>query len=154
MARMMLRRTKSSSLLPIVRLTNYFYPEDTTTSNSTTKDTTQLMEVYSTTHHHSRGDGARGTVTPPPDYEQLYQAMQFDTMVTEEGDRVRKKYACQGNPPYIPGVSVAVGSMVSFVCFPVRLFRGRSWGILADGFCRTEVGCFGFGGGGFEYAWE
>ena len=81
----MLRRTKSSSLLPIVRLTNYFYPED--------KDSAQVtsMEVYSTQPAHS---GRQGALTPPPDYEQLYQAMQLDTL--NEEDRVRRKYACQG----------------------------------------------------------
>ena len=91
MARM-LRRTKSSSLLPIVRLTNYFYPEDPKEPH--------LMEVYS----HAAASGTSrgrppGTLTPPPDYEQLYQAMQLDTV--NETDRVRKKYACQGTflPP-------------------------------------------------------
>ena len=81
----MLRRTKSSSLLPIVRLTNYFYPEDKESSQVTS------MEIYSTQAAHS---ARQGTLTPPPDYEQLYQAMQLDTL--NEEDRVRRKYACQG----------------------------------------------------------
>src|SRR5579859_7017953 len=87
----MLRRTKSSSLLPIVRLTNYFYPED--------KDSAQVtsMEVYSTQAAHS---GRQGALTPPPDYEQLYQAMQLDTL--NEEDRVRRKYACQGVSLVLP----------------------------------------------------
>ena len=89
----MLRRTKSSSLLPIVRLTNYFYPDSTGTdhvkelglSMTNTPDGGE-MQVYP----------GPGSSTPPPDYEQLYLAIQRGTFEGIEDERVRKKYACQG----------------------------------------------------------
>jgi len=64
------------------------------------------MEVYS----HAAASGtsrAQGTLTPPPDYEQLYQAMQLDTV--NETDRVRKKYACQGtfHPPPVQELTLS-----------------------------------------------
>jgi hypothetical protein len=40
-----------------------------------------------------------GRLTPPPDYEQLYEAMQMETMSDVAEERVRKKYACQGIVP-------------------------------------------------------
>ena len=88
----MLRRTKSSSLLPIVKLTNYFYPETTAVGNlDVDKDLTEsrVLDVY------PRRVGS-GSLTPPPDYDQLYQAMQVESMAEHDEDRVRKKYACQG----------------------------------------------------------
>jgi len=100
----MLRRTKSSSLLPLVR---YFYgdspedsskdmfPNDTTSQQSTC--TTRSISISSAVDvWNSRitasGNAPSGSLTPPPDYEQLYQAMQLEN----HDDRVRKKYACQG----------------------------------------------------------
>src|SRR5436305_3607105 len=93
----MLRRTKSSSLLPIVRLTNYFYPDQTdvnvqeleigASSNSSS------VEMYPS---NGRRDVSSGSTTPPPDYEQLYQAMQLDVLEGISEERLRKKYACQG----------------------------------------------------------
>jgi hypothetical protein len=95
----MLRRTKSSSLLPIVRLTNYFYPETAETvavaGDFTTVDVYAQRRVGSTG---SAGAGREGSLTPPPDYEQLYQAMQLDNFDGLHEERVRKKYACQGSP--------------------------------------------------------
>jgi hypothetical protein len=91
----MLRRTKSSSLLPIVRLTNYFYP-DTTGVDVKVEELglrSDTVDVYS----RSVSGRSTGSLTPPPDYEQLYQAMQLDSNFDGIGDeRVRKKYACQG----------------------------------------------------------
>ena len=96
----MLRRTKSSSLLPIVRLTNYFYPD---TAASVEKPgfsaTTTTVDVYarrSVSGGSSASAGREGSLTPPPDYEQLYQAMQLDNFEGLQEERVRKKYACQG----------------------------------------------------------
>jgi len=84
----MLRRTKSSSLLPIVKLTNYFYPE----SPSLEMSETGVMDIY------QRRGASSGRLTPPPDYEQLYQAMQVENMTDPAAEeRVRKKYACQGS---------------------------------------------------------
>lgn len=80
----MLRRTKSSSLLPLVR---YFYPE----TSEVKVEELGVREVYP---HGS----LTGSLTPPPDYEQLYQSMQLDAIDVGE-ERVRRKYACQGSPP-------------------------------------------------------
>jgi hypothetical protein len=95
----MLRRTKSSSLLPIVRLTNYFYPEPT--AEKTGREFT-TVDVYARRSGGSAGRsverGREGSLTPPPDYEQLYQAMQLDNFEGLQEERVRKKYACQGSP--------------------------------------------------------
>jgi hypothetical protein len=84
----MLRRTKSSSLLPIVRLTNYFYPENT---EGKELGLTTEMEVYPST---SRRVG--GGSSTPLDCEQLYRAMKLESFERIEDERVRKKYACQG----------------------------------------------------------
>lgn len=100
----MLRRTKSSSLLPIVR---YFYPDST--PNEVDLNTAPLMDVRVLSSGTCR--------TPPPDYEQLYQAMQLDHSAEAEEERVRKKYACQG---------------INFSSY---------------GNFRFEVSCFGAGGG-------
>lgn len=81
----MLRRTKSSNLLPIVKLTNYFYPEPTTSVEDSENG---VMDVYPRR--------SSGRLTPPPDYEQLFQAMQVESMSEAAEERVRKKYACQG----------------------------------------------------------
>jgi hypothetical protein len=78
----MLRRTKSSSLIPIVRLTNYFYPENKEL------ELTSEIEVY------PRRVGSGGS--NPPDCEQLYRAMKLESFERMEEERVRKKYACQG----------------------------------------------------------
>jgi len=83
----MLRRTKSSSLLPIVRLTNYFYPD-------AGKEGIEVMDLEG----NRRGSGS---LTPPPDYEQLYEAMQVQGYEGIEEERVRKKYACQGRTPIL-----------------------------------------------------
>jgi hypothetical protein len=98
----MLRRTKSSSLLPIVR---YFYPEPEIRDLDIGTPRTAMMDVRV------------GSRTPPPHYEQLYQAMQLDHHENIEEERVRKKYACHGTPllVYIP--------------------------------MRFEISCFGVGGG-------
>ena len=77
----MLRRTKSSSLLPLVK---YFYPD----TSEVKVEELGVREVYP---HGS----LTGSLTPPPDYEQLYQAMQLDAIDGGE-ERVRRKYACQG----------------------------------------------------------
>jgi hypothetical protein len=88
----MLRRTKSSSLLPIVR---YFYPESSEIKDLDIRTRpTAMMDVRVVTS---------GSRTPPPDYEQLYQAMQLDHNENIEEERVRKKYACQGTPPLSRG---------------------------------------------------
>ena len=105
----MLRRTKSSSLLPIVRLTNYFYPENTGRKEL---ELSAGTDVYPTT---TRRVG-NGSSTPPPDYEQLYQAMQLEKLEGLEEERVRKKYACQGISTSAMGTDD-----------------------------RVKVGCFGFG---------
>jgi len=95
----MLRRTKSSSLLPIGRLANYFYPE---TPAVDVKEmglaaTAPGMEVYPRVA--SASSSSSGSLTPPLDYEQLYNAIQLDTSDGNEDERVRKKYACQGKTP-------------------------------------------------------
>ena len=81
----MLRRTKSSSLLPIIRLTNYFYPENNEVKEL---ELTSEIEVY------PRRVGSGGST--PPDCEQLYRAMKLESFERMEEERVRKKYACQG----------------------------------------------------------
>jgi hypothetical protein len=100
----MLRRTKSSSLLPIVRLTNYFYPESSGVEGkvddlglSTTSATNPgaLMDIYPG-RNGPTSSSSLGGLTPPPDYEQLYHALQLDNFDGTGDDRVRKKYACQG----------------------------------------------------------
>ena len=96
----MLRRTKSSSLLPIVRLTNYFYPE-LSEEKELGMMATPVMDVFDprvSAAGRSTGVSAQGSLTHPPDYEQLYQAMQMQSYDDNGGsERVRKKYACQGN---------------------------------------------------------
>ena len=83
----MLRRTKSSSLLPIVRLTNYFYPENTEVKEL---ELTNGMEVYPST---AKRVGSGGST---PDCEQIYRAMRLESFERIEDERIRKKYACQG----------------------------------------------------------
>ena len=95
----MLRRTESSSLLPIVRLTNYFYPETAEKVAVAGGDFT-TVDVYAPRRVGSAGSGREGSLTPPPDYEQLYQAMQLDGFDGLHEERVRKKYACQGPTPH------------------------------------------------------
>ena len=123
----MLRRTKSSSLLPILRLTNYFYPDgkqsidETIMTTPSPQSSSPIFNPYSppsrnssvSSRHSSSSASSNGRshaassvstnvgsreLSLPPDYEQLYSAMQldvaFDTTVEEE--RVRRKYACQG----------------------------------------------------------
>jgi len=97
----MLRRTKSSSLLPLVR---YFYgdspddsPKDLFPETPQATCTTRPVSISSAVDvWNSRvtvtGNAPSGSLTPPPDYEQLFQAMQLEN----NDDRVRKKYACQG----------------------------------------------------------
>jgi hypothetical protein len=89
----MMRRTKSSGLLPIVRLTNYFYPEASEKVNAL-GFRPPVVEIY------DQRVAATGSRTPPPDYEQLYQSMQLDH-ADGDSERVRKKYACQGLPPLL-----------------------------------------------------
>jgi hypothetical protein len=110
----MLRRTKSSSLLPIVR---YFYPDSTPTEVDL--NTAPLMDVRVLSSGTCR--------TPPPEYERLYQAMQLDHSAEAEEERVRKKYACQGIKFFSCGdfrfeVS-CLGTGGGFVCF----WKSRSW---------------------------
>ena len=92
----MLRRTKSSSLLPIVRLTNYFYPE---TADKTAASEFTNADTYA---QGPTGNSRQGSLTPPPDYEQLFQAIQSHNFDGLREERVRKKYACQGRPPRNP----------------------------------------------------
>jgi hypothetical protein len=120
----MLRRTKSSSLLPIVRLTNYFYPTTDDVSATTT-----TVDVYPTRRSVSAAanspGGREGSLTPPPDYEQLYQAMQLDNFEGLQEERVRKKYACQGPPPpfLLEGVRVlTVRTEIGCECAGGRFF--------------------------------
>jgi len=103
----MLRRTKSSSLLPIVRLTNFFYPDGKQSTDETimtapsSQSSSPLFDPYappsrnsSVSSHHSsssagstvRGQAASSVSTNVgsrelslhPSYEQLYSAMQLD----------------------------------------------------------------------------
>lgn len=92
----MLRRTKSSTLLPIGRLTNYFYPETPAVhvKEMGLTATAPVMEVYPRVA--SASSSSSGSLTPPLDYEQLYNAIQLDALDGNEDERVRKKYACQG----------------------------------------------------------
>jgi hypothetical protein len=110
----MLRRTKSSSLLPIVRLTNYFYPEAaddevkvtdlglcSPTEGVSAGNVIDVLPQRSISYASNR---TSGSLTPPPDYEQLYQALQLESSFDGLGEeRVRKKYACQG---YLIGFNV------------------------------------------------
>ena len=89
----MLRRTKSSSLLPLVKLTNYFYPE----SPSVTGTGGLRLRASGTASGVVPRDEVRGSLTSPPDYEALYQAMQVEKFDDSGNERVRKKYACQGH---------------------------------------------------------
>jgi len=61
---------------------------------------TPVMDVFDprvSAAGRSTGVSAQGSLTHPPDYEQLYQAMQMQSYDDNGGsERVRKKYACQG----------------------------------------------------------
>jgi len=97
----MLRRTQSSSLLPIVRLTNYFYPDEKSGVLTPPSSGISSPLLDSSGRSNSSSVSSRkSSLTPalPPDYEQLYSAMQIEGGydVAGEEERVRRKYACQG----------------------------------------------------------
>jgi hypothetical protein len=95
----MLRRTQSSGLLPIVRLTNYFYPDEKPPSDILTPPSSQSSspQILSAVPSRSSSLSRQSTPALPPDYEQLYSAMQLGEFdVVGEEERVRRKYACQG----------------------------------------------------------
>jgi hypothetical protein len=60
---------------------------------STTGATTPVVDVCP----QQVSSDCLGRSLPLPDYEQLYRAMQLETFDGIGEDRVRKKYACQGN---------------------------------------------------------
>jgi hypothetical protein len=101
----MLRPKKSSNLLPIVRLTNYFYPETAEEADAgalglTSTDAAPAGVSVDGPQPRcaSSSSNKTGSSTPPPEYDLLYQALQLGSNLDGFGEeRVRKKYACQGS---------------------------------------------------------